>query len=105
MKNLALVVIFLSGLTSCVSLRKDDLEEKEKYITDRKKNMFLIDLCSYENLPKLPLRPKLLPQELKNLSNEQMDKRIKQHIDDLDNQLDRLEDIVIDTRKRVEMCR
>lgn len=67
--------------------------------------MVLIDLCSYENLPKIPLRPKLLPQELKNLTGDEMDKRIRKHIADQDEHIDRVEAVAIETRRRVDMCR
>lgn len=105
MKNLPYVAVVFVCLSSCTVLtKKNDLEEKERYITN-KKNSHLIDLCAAENMPPFPFRPKLYPQELRNLTDEQMDARIKRHIAELESHIDKIEFAGMETRKRVELCR
>lgn len=104
MKKLAITFIFVM-LGSCANIRKPQETEDKAAIAEKKKNSHLVDLCSYENLPRFPYRPKLYPQELKNLTEEQMDARIKAHIKALDEHIDKVENTVVETRRRVEMCR
>lgn len=104
MKKLILLLMFFF-LSSCsLTTRQSDSEEKEQYITNRK-GIQLIDLCSTENLPRYPYRPKITAREIKKLSETQMDERIKKHIADLEAHIDKIEDVVVETRKRVEACR
>lgn len=104
MKKIIIAFAFLF-LMSCAAIKKQTEPPQPNTPSEKKKNSHLVDLCSYENLPRYPFRPKLYPSELQNLTEEQMDVRIKEHIRSLDKQIDKMEAVVVETRKRVEMCR
>jgi hypothetical protein len=104
MKNFILFVVLLLLSSCALTTRQSDSEEKEQYITNRK-GIQLIDLCSTENMPRYPYRPKITAREIKKLTEAQMDERIKKHIADLEAHIDKVEEVVVETRKRVEACR
>ncbi|HEX9135749.1 MAG TPA: hypothetical protein VF905_02240 [Nitrospirota bacterium] len=104
MKKLILLIALLL-LSSCMTVRRaQDSEEKEAYII-LKSGKYLVDMCDEENMPRFTYRPKLKASELENLSDKEMDERIKKHIKALEAHIDQLETVIIKTRQRVEVCR
>jgi hypothetical protein len=105
MKKLIVFIVLLL-LTSCMYVpRKEEPKEIEQYIIVKKNHAYVIDMCTKENMPRYPNRPKLKAEELKDLSEAEMDKRIKKHIDDLEKHIDVVEGVILKTRRLVEDCR
>lgn len=101
MKNVICLVVLIH-LSSCTVLKKN---QEELVTLDKKKNSHLIDLCAYENMPSIPDSPKLYPEELRSMTEDQMDNRIRAHIRALDGHVQKLEKVIHETRRRVELCR
>lgn len=102
MKKLILTLLMMM-VASCATPDKPEPIERIKYVAA--KNSYIIDLCSRENMPRYPNRPKLTSRDIKNLTEAQMDEKIKAHIEALESHIDKLEGIVLETRKRVDLCR
>lgn len=105
MKKFATGIIFVF-MVACTPMPKRNQTQSEKndqYITNKNKHM--VDLCDPENMPRFPRRPKLTSKEIKNLPQQEMDDRVMQHIRNLENHIDTLENVIVQTRRRVELCR
>lgn len=99
------ISLFIVILVACTPMPKREDSEKSERFPAGKKNAYMVDMCDPENLPKTTMRPKLTSKELKNLTEEQMDQRIQQHIGALEGHIDGLERTLTQTRHRVELCR
>lgn len=112
MKKFAALI--LSGfvlilISSCSTLQqqqqqKNEIEQKEKYIT--KKSGYVVDMCAQENMPRFKYRPRRpTKDELAGLSDKEIAIRVTRYVDALEDHVEHLEKVIIDTRLRVERCK
>lgn len=92
-------------LPSCAPVAKKKEEAEKPQVLVFKRNSYMIDMCDPENMPRFPYRPKLSSKELSILSEKEMDEKIRQHIVALEAHIDLLENVIVKTRQRVELCR
>lgn len=104
--NKALISTAIFVLAACTPMIKREDNDKNDRYPAHKKSAYMVDMCEQENMPKLnAMRPKLTSRELKNLTEEQMDQRIQQHIGTMESYIDGMEKALSQTRHRVELCR
>ena len=91
-------------LSACASVPENHPEQKEKYIT--KKSGYVVDMCAQENMPRFKYRPRRpTKSELSKLDDDEIDRRMLSYIDALEDHISHLENVIVDTRLRVERCK
>lgn len=105
MKKIFTGVLFII-LAACTTAVRQDQQEQSDRRKDPKRNTYMVDMCDPANMPKFRHRPlKPTAKEIASLSEAQMDERIKAYIVAMDKHVDSLEEVILQTRRRVELCR
>lgn len=105
MKKILTGVVFIA-LAACTSMTRQEPTEQTDRHKEPKRNTYLVDMCDPASMPKFKIRPKRpTSKELASMTEAQMDERIKSYILAMDKHVDGLEEVILQTRRRVELCR
>lgn len=97
------VALFMSGCAA--PIHKNEPEQREQYITTKKPG-YVVDLCAQENMPRFKYAPRRPTKaEIARMSEDELDARLRVYIDSLEDHIKHLENVIVETRLRVERCK
>lgn len=95
-------IVLIGALASCVPAKpKPDQEYLDRIIKER-----YVDLCDPKAMPSFPYRPKRpTAKDFEGLDNRAIDYKLKSYIGELEGYQEKLIDVIVKTRSRVQQCR